>query len=62
MHDRFGNDRCDGYRKKDFVLCENCVPDGNVNKAKLNHSCYICGGCGEYPKTRKHQHSSKAHP
>jgi len=51
--DRFDNDRCDGYDMKDFALCELCVPNGNTKKAKLNTSCYRCGGYGEYPKVCK---------
>lgn len=51
--DRFGADRCDGYDMEDFVLCELCVPNGNVKMANPNASCYRCGGYGEYPKACK---------
>ncbi len=47
--DRSGNDRCDGYDIKNFVLCEICAPNGNMKMAKMNTSCCRCGGYGEYP-------------
>jgi len=49
--DRFGNNRCDGYNTEDFVLCEDCVPNGDVKKARLDVTCRRCGGYGEYPRT-----------
>lgn len=57
--DRFGYERCDGYEMEDFVLCELCVPDGNVNNAKLSEFCTKCGGYGEYPCVAKDSEKTK---
>lgn len=51
--DRFGNKRYIGYKKENFQLCPDCVPDGNIKKSKLFIGCKICGGYGEYPKSSK---------
>lgn len=49
MYDRLGRLRCGGYRQKDFVVCERCMPDGESDPAKVDASCPLCGGYGEYP-------------
>lgn len=51
--DRFGNERCLGYKKEDYVLCEKCCPDGVPDEKKLSTKCKLCGGYGEYPKECK---------
>lgn len=43
--DHSGNERYDGYRREDYVLCDRCRPgDADV-------TCSRCGGYGEFPKS-----------
>lgn len=50
IRDRFGNERCGGYSKEDFSICDLCVPTCLVENAKLDTGCWKCGGYGEFPR------------
>lgn len=44
--DRYGSQRCGGYRPRDFLLCTIC-PLGEPSPL-----CGCCGGYGEVPEPR----------
>lgn len=42
--DRWGGERCDGYRQQDYMLCP--APDCALDPQP---TCRLCGGYGELP-------------